>query len=65
MKKTTKDKISNIAGLFILLSATLGGLAGTLHLPEYILNTSIIIGALSGAVVAWLTGKGSDGKAKP
>lgn len=59
--KNLKDKISNIAGLLILVATavqqTLSVQAGN------DINWLTIAVAVGGAVVAWLTGKKADGKA--
>lgn len=64
-KTTFKDKLTNIAGLVILLAGSIGGLSGVVDLPDWTGKAAIIAGTLAGVVVAWLTGKGEDGKRKP
>ena len=64
-KKTTlKDKVSNYAGLVILLSGTLAGFSGVIDMPEWTLKVCLITGALAGAVTSWANGKDSDLKSK-
>jgi hypothetical protein len=64
-KKTTlKDKVSNYAGLVILLSGTVVGFTGIIEMPDWVLKSAIITGAIAGTVVAWLQGKDGNGRTK-
>lgn len=64
-KKTTlKDKVSNYAGLVILLSGTVAGFSGVIDMPDWALKACLITGALAGTVVAWLQGKDANGQVK-
>lgn len=58
MKARTKDKISNIAGFTLAVSGALAGVgAAGVTLPQPVLTACIITATVSGAIVAWLTGK--------
>ena len=64
-KKTTlKDKVSNYAGLMILLSGTVAGFSGVIDMPDWTLKVCLITGALAGTVVAWLQWKDANGQVK-
>lgn len=65
MKKTKKDKYSNAAGFVIALSgAIIAAAQAGVEIPTQIEKGAIFAGILATAIVAWLTGKGPDGKPK-
>lgn len=58
MKAKTKDKLANYAGLVFLVSGALAGIgASGVTLPAPMLTVCIIASTVSGAFIAWLTGK--------
>lgn len=66
MSGTLKDKITNVCGIIIAVGGGLLGAvaSGQLTLPEVWLTVIGAVVAVSTAIVAFLTGKTGDGKAK-
>lgn len=65
MKKTKKDRYSNIAGFVIALSgAIIAAAHAGVEIPTQIEKGAIFTGIIATAMIGWLTGKGPDGKPK-
>jgi hypothetical protein len=63
--KNFKDKLSNVCGLIALVAGSLLALpAAGIALPAAVITGATIGLTVAGSVVAWLTGKTSDGKPK-
>ena len=58
MTRKFKNTLSNYAGLALAVSGAMGGIgAAGVELPHGVTTACIVMATISGAVVAWLTGK--------
>lgn len=65
MKKTVKDRFSDYARVGLIVSGAILGMATSgVQIPKWLNLSAIVIATVSGALVAHLTGKGDDGRAK-
>jgi hypothetical protein len=65
MKKNLKDKLTNVCGLVVLIAGSILALpTAGVSLPVSVITASTFSLTVAGSVVAWLTGKGQDGKPK-
>ena len=63
--KNLKDNITVICGIILTICGILTGLVQSgITLPEWIQPTCVTVGAICGGIIAYLTGKNSDGTTK-